>query len=338
MLFGYTDSSVDPRDFAAGDPRLKTYEGVLSGFRLEASLNESCLSGWLTELAAKGYDIDQPLNAIYRHRNNEPVLPRFSRGPARYAPEDSDTAYIADKVLDYLRLRRSEDWFIHAVFLRPHPPIIAPEPYNTLIDSSDVPKPKRQATLDAEAASHPFLAEWLKDMANPAYFESQVDMHAIPESDREDLRAVYFGLIAEVDAQIGRIIEHLKKTGEYDETLIIFTSDHGEMLGDHWCWGKGGWFDAANHIPLIIRDPSAPMGARGKRHDVFTESVDLVPTMLDFMGLPVPLECNGHSLTGFVAGELPAKWRRQAFWEYDFRMSQRSDSRRRLASPQMNAQ
>jgi len=54
------------------------------------------------------------------------------------------------------------------------------------------------------------------------------------------MRAVYFGLIAEVDTQIGRIIDYLKSTGEYNETLIIFTSDHGEMLGDHWCWGR--WF------------------------------------------------------------------------------------------------
>ncbi len=53
--------------------------------------------------------------------------------------------------------------------------------------------------------------------------------------------------------------------------LVVFTADHGEMLGDHWCWGKGGWFDAANHVPLVIRAPGMPEAARGRVVDAFTE-------------------------------------------------------------------
>ena len=319
VLFGYTDSSADPADLAPGDPRLKSYEGVLPGFRLEATLNEACLAGWLSELAGKGYDIPEHLPDIYRHPGTTKVLGRFDRGPAVYKAEDSDTAYIADKLLTYLRLRRRQDWFIHAAFLRPHPPLIAPAPYNIIVDGGTIPPATKHANRDTERAVHPFLDAWLCQQADPAYFESQVDVQALAESDLCDMRAVYFGLIAEVDAQIGRVLDYLEKTGELDETLIVFTSDHGVMLGDHWCWGKGGWFDGSNHIPLIIRDPRALAAARGRTVDAFTESVDLMPTLLEWLGLEVPQEANGFSLAPWLQGDTPAAWRDAVFWEFDFR-------------------
>ena len=188
-----------------------------------------------------------------------------------------------------------------------------------MIKTNDVPKPVRLASRAEEAATHPYLREWLNEMSNPGYFDAPFDLHALSDDEHEAMRAVYFGLIAEVDHQVGRIISHLKATGEYNETLIIFTSDHGEMLGDHWCWGKGGYFDGSNHIPLIIRHPDASAGARGQRVDAFTESVDLMPTILDFMRLDTPQEANGHALTPFLLGEMPELWRKAVFWEFDFR-------------------
>ena len=319
VLFGYTDSSADPALLPPGDPRLRSYEGVIPGFRLEASINEACLTGWLSELARKGYEIPEHFPAIWRHPGAPPVLDRFDRGAAVYRAEDSDTAYIADKVLDYLRLRRRQDWFIHAVFLRPHPPLIAPEPYNRLIDAQETPPPVKRPDKTREADGHPYLQYWLKEQASPAYFESQVDVQALPESDLAEMRAVYFGLINEVDVQLGRIFDYLRSTGELDETLVIFTADHGEMLGDHWCWGKGAWYDAANFIPLIIRDPRAPANAQGRRIGAFTESIDIAPTILEWLGLEAPHEMNGHSLVPWLSGETPELWRSAVFWEFDFR-------------------
>lgn len=319
VLFGYTDSSADPRELAPEDPRLKSFEGVLPGFRLEATLNESYLTGWLTKLAKKGYHIPDQHMDIYRHVDEPQCMERFSRAPARFTAGDSDTAYIADAMIDYLRLRYADNWFIHGVFLRPHPPIIAPTPYNVMVDVADVPGPVRHESREQEAAQHTFLASWLARQHDPDYFESQVNVQVIPEEDREAMRAVYFGLIAEVDHQVGRIIDHLKSTGEYDNTLIIFSSDHGEMLGDHWLWGKGGWYDAAYHIPLIIRDPNATSSARGSRVEEFTESVDIMPTILKWLDLEVPVECNGLDLGPWLRGKKPELWRRSVFWEFDFR-------------------
>ena len=319
VLFGYTDSSADPAGLAPDDPRLKSYEGVLPGFRLEASLNEACLTGWLTELSRKGYDIPERPIDIYAHPGTPAVLDRFDRGPAVYKAEDSDTAYIADKVLDFLRLRRKQDWFVHAVFLRPHPPLIAPSPYNTMVPTASLPAMVKHKDKARERAVHPFLDGWLRQQSDPAYFESQVDVQELPEADLEEMRAVYYGLVAEVDAQVGRILAHLERTGELDETLVIFTSDHGEMLGDHWCWGKGGWFDGANYIPLVIRDPRAAAASRGRKVDAFTESIDLLPTILEWLDLEVPHEANGLSLAPWLTGGTPAAWRDHVFWEFDFR-------------------
>ena len=336
VLFGYTDSSADPATMAPADPRLKSYEGVLPGFRLEASLNEACLTGWVSELARKGYAIPERLLDIYKHPGTPKVLDRFDRGPALYMAEDSDTAYIADKMLDYLRLRRRQDWFIHAVFLRPHPPIIAPAPYHSLVDAGSVPAPVRHWDKARERAVHPFLDAWLSQQADPDYFESQVDVQSLTDADLAELRTVYYGLIAEVDAQIGRVLAQLEQSGEIDETLIVFTSDHGEMLGDHWCWGKGGWFDASNHVPLIIRDPSAPRSMRGRQVTAFTESVDVVPTILEWLGLPPPDEANGLSLLPWLAGPEPKSWRDAVFWEFDFRTphTQRAERHFELTSDQ----
>ena len=319
VLFGYTDSSADPRTMAPADPRLKSYEGVIPGFRLEASLNEYCLTGWLSELARKGYEIPEQMIDIYLHPDTPRVMESFSRAPARYSANDSDTAYIADKVLDYLRLRRKDDWFVHAVFLRPHPPLIAPSPYNTLIDAAKVPPAVKLPDQAEEMAVHPYHSYWLTDQQKPAYFESQVNVQALPESNLADMRAVYYGLLNEVDVQVGRILDHLRLTGEMDETLVIFTSDHGELLGDHWAWGKGGWYDNSNFIPLVIRDPNTPVSSRGTTVDEFTESVDLFPTMLEWLGAPVPEEANGFSLLPWLRGATPEQWRDYIFWEFDFR-------------------
>jgi arylsulfatase A-like enzyme len=113
----------------------------------------------------------------------------------------------------------------------------------------------------------------------------------------------------------------LREIGRWDDTLIIFTSDHGEQMGDHWLLGKCGYFDGSYHIPLIVRDPRATADAsRGLIVEHFTENVDIMPTMLDALGLDIPVQCDGRSLSPFVGfGTAPANWRTEAHWEYDFR-------------------
>lgn len=322
-LFGYTDTSPDPRRHHRNDPLLTSYENVMPGFTVGFQYNESRLYSWLYALKERGYPIPAHLPDIYQPVKEYPGSPArgHSFPPPVYKAEDSDTAFTADKVLEYLDFHRHEPWFVHAVFLRPHPPLYAPEPYNSLYDPDTLTSPARRDTLAHEAAQHPFLAHWLDTQGAPgSYTGHPLNVRDLPDHELKQLRATYYSLITEVDHHIGRLIAHLKATGEYDNTLIIFTVDHGEMLGDHWLFGKGGYFDASYHIPLIIRDPRhAADSGRGRVVERFTEAVDLLPTVLDWLGLEIPLAADGESLLPFLEGATPGNWRTEVHWEYDFR-------------------
>ena len=109
----------------------------------------------------------------------------------------------------------------------------------------------------------------------------------------------------------------MKKHGDWDDTIIILTSDHAEMMGDHRMLGKGGFFDGSYHIPLIIRDPRRK--AAGRKVEAFTEAVDILPTTLELLGSDAPAHLDGRSLAPFLDGKEPAGWRDAAHWEFDFR-------------------
>jgi arylsulfatase A-like enzyme len=190
-----------------------------------------------------------------------------------------------------------------------------------MYDPAAVPMPRRAPSPGDEKTRHPYLAYALAAMAEIGSYNEHYphSLLEIDETELRQLRATYYGMITQVDDQIGRIVAHLKATGEYDQTLIIFTCDHGEMLGDHWMWGKAGYFDEAYHIPLIVRDPRREAdGGRGRVVCDFTEAVDLMPTILDWLGLDPPAQCDGRSLLPFILGRSPADWRREVHWEYDF--------------------
>jgi arylsulfatase A-like enzyme len=131
-------------------------------------------------------------------------------------------------------------------------------------------------------------------------------------------------MMAEVDDQLGRLFADLKRRGLWDDTLIVFTSDHGEELGDHWLTGKLGFFDGSYHVPLIVRDPRPTADAeRGSAVEVFSENIDVMPTMLDWLGMEsLPTQCDGRSLLPVLGGTTPPDWREEVRWEFDFRIPQ----------------
>jgi hypothetical protein len=116
----------------------------------------------------------------------------------------------------------------------------------------------------------------------------------LSEAEFRQIKATYFGMISEVDAQIGRVFAALKAAGAWDDTLVIFTSDHAELMGDHYLLGKGGYHDQSQHTPLIIRDPRATR--RGNRVEAFTEAVDIYPTILEAIGSTPKHVADGTSL------------------------------------------
>ena len=321
-LFGYTDTSIDPRGLHPDDPALRTFEGPLPGYRI-GLLFPDYMAAWMNDLRAKDYRFEGRKD-VYKPKPgfDKPADRGHRYIPTIFTAEDSDTSFMANKVLDWLGDQRDKDWFMHCVFLRPHPPVVTPEPYNALYEPADVPLPHRKATPQEEAAQHPQLREWITRFSLPNSYDEHNpnNLVTMPDLELRQMRACYYGMMNEVDDAVGRIVAQLKATGQYDNTLIVFTCDHGEMGGDHYTWGKELYFDQSFYIPLIVRDPRAAADAgRGRQIDAFTESVDLMPTMLDWLGMDVPAQCDGRSLLPFVEGTTPARWRTEAHMELDFR-------------------
>lgn len=306
-LYGYTDITPDPRRHDARDPELASYEGVLPGFveALEMRLEESI--PWRAHLRSAGYDVAG--EDLYRPNGTRPD------DPAIYAAEHSDTAFLTDKVIEELQVR-PRGWFAHVTYIRPHAPLVAPAPYNKAVAARDVPAAYRPLDRDAEAAAHPFNRALLAHKTIADHVDGFPDL-ADSKENAAMLRAIYLGLAMEVDHHIGRILTYLSETGQYDNTLIVVTADHGEMLGDRHVWGKMTYYGEAYHTPLIIRDPEHP-ACFGTVVSDPTESVDIAPTLLDLIGQEVPDTMNGASLRPFLEGANPAGWRRYSFSELDF--------------------
>jgi arylsulfatase A-like enzyme len=320
-LIGYTDTSLDPRAHHPKDPALSTYTGVLPGFtQMVPGSEDSHNSAWRRYLAAKGYEIslgaDEIRSPAPSHAAEPGRGPTFA--PAFYKAEHSDTAFMFDRALAYVAARDHRPWFLHLSVERPHPPFIAPEPYNALYDPEEVPGFMGAASAEDEARQHPYLAYLIRHHLERDSHDPE--RHPATEPARRQLRATYYGLMSEVDHHFGRLMALLKERGLYDNTLIVFTSDHGEQLWDHWLLGKEAYFDQSFHVPLIVRAPGGPAEPdRGRVVEAFTEHVDVMPTILELIGGECPLQCDGASLSAFLAGRTPDSWRQEVHWELDFR-------------------
>lgn len=314
LLFGYTDTTPDPTGMDPEDPDLSVYEGVAPGFRELVEMRLETGLEWPSWLAARGHEIGKEwsgdLPDLYRPVPDKGVNQPRITDPALYSAEESDTAYLTDRTIQALSARISRPWFAHVTFIRPHPPLVAPAPYNRMIAPGALPKPQ------GDAPSHSFMEAWFSEKSGSGlYWDFDGDCAAMSEETTAELRAVYCGLLAEVDHHIGRLLDWLDTTGQADRTLIVVTADHGEMLGDKRMWGKHSVFDQAYHVPLIIRDPQA--GDTGRSVTALTESIDIAPTILRWAECDPPPAMDGSSLLPWTAGETPG-WRKASFMEVDF--------------------
>ena len=290
MLFGYTDIGIDPM-VADGptDPRLDAYDGVLPGFSIGLQLPED-QSPWLAWLEKLGYDV--PSNWVEALRG-EPSRPAVH----------SHSAFLTDRFLEWLD-GQPAGWFAHVSYLRPHSPYAAAGEYSTLYDPADVPLP-----IERAADVHPLHESVLSlpQVAAPS-----------DEAGMRELRAQYYGMVTEVDAQLGRVIDAIKERHEWDDTAVVVAADHGEQLGDHGLIEKLAYFEESYHVPLLVRDPRHP-GSHGSVVEAFTENVDVLPTICELLGAEIPAQADGLPLTAFLEGSTPPWWRDAAHWEWDWR-------------------
>lgn len=314
-LFGYTDVSPDPRFHHAGDPALKSYEQILPGFVTRQALPEH-QKQWLSWLKLQGLDPKAGYPDVHRPASGD-VRNVSTAGPI-YSSEQTPTAFLTGEFIRWLE-EQEAPWFAHISYLSPHPPFIAPAPFNALYEPSDGPAFQRHEDWQTEAGQHPYVG-WELDRQKRKKFlpGHKGKVRDLTEAEFRTIRSIYWGMISEVDSQLGRLWDAIRAAGAWDNTVIVLTSDHAEMMGDHFMLGKGGYFEQSYHLPLIVRDPRET-AQRGASVDAFTEAVDIAPTLIEMMGGQVPAHLDGRSLAAFTTASPPENWRDAAHWEFDFR-------------------
>jgi arylsulfatase A-like enzyme len=238
---------------------------------------------------------------------------RHARKPARVREEDSETPYMTRRGIDFMREAGDAPWCLHLSYIKPHWPYMAPAPYNDMYGPGDVIAAVRSP--DERRDPHPVYRAFMEHDVSKTFSRDEVRAEVIP---------VYMGLIKQIDDQMGVLFRDMQAHGLFDNTMIVFTSDHGDYLGDHWLGDKDFFHDASVKVPLIIYDPSpAADTARGSVCDDLVEAIDLAPTFIEAAGGDAAQQSHrleGRSLLPLLHGARPAPWRPFTVSEYDFGM------------------
>ena len=237
-------------------------------------------------------------------------LMKHANLPANVPEEHSETPYMTGRAIDFMKQAGDAPWLCHLSYIKPHWPYIVPAPYHAMYGSEHVLAPVRSD--EERETDHPV-------------FRAYIDSRICRTMSRDEVRArvipAYMGLVKQIDDQLGRLFSWMEEAGLMDSTLIAFTSDHGDYLGDHWMGEKDLFHDQSVKVPLIVCDPRAEADAtRGLARDELVECIDLAPTFLRYFGGPeLPHVMEGRTLDPLLhsAGR-PADWRRHAISEYDY--------------------
>ena len=268
---------------------------------------------WLNE---KGYPGDNPWHDFANSAEGPDgeILTgwemRHARLPARVKAEHSETPYMTSRAINFMQEAGNDPWCLHLSFIKPHWPYVAPAPYNELYGPNQIVAPNR--TAGERDAPHPVIAAYMEHAESQSFQREEVRDTVIP---------VYMGLIKQIDDELGRLFDYMSSAGRLDDTLIVFTSDHGDYLGDHWLGEKELFHEESVRLPMIVADPSSAADAtRGTASNALVEAIDLVPTFIEAVGGEVEKQrLEGRSLLPLLRDATPPDdWRDAAFSEIDF--------------------
>jgi len=198
------------------------------------------------------------------------------------------SAFVADETVNYIQTRGRDPFFCIAGFYAPHAPVNPPRRFVEMYDPAALPAPRRNPGEDPRGLG-------------------------LSDDDWRRVRAFYYALVSHVDDQVGRILDALDKAGIAEQTLVLFTSDHGEHLGDHGLVQKGPpGLDSCAHVPMLLRLPG--LVRPEARHEALVEQVDVAPTILDFCGVQSPPFFQGRTFRPLLEGR-PYRERASVFME-----------------------
>jgi len=235
------------------------------------------------------------------------ALPDFQRRlgavPQPDQPEDCHLdAYVGMKTCEYLRgINKDMPFFLWLGFYGPHHPYVPSGRFATMYNPNDMPafhkteddlkKKPIEYTLYLQAENHKFFP-----------------FADAPEQTFYEMKAAYYGMVSQIDWQLGLVLCMLKEQGLEDNTIVLFTSDHGEFLGDHGIPFKAPFLlDCMLHVPCLIRVPGT--GQPGIESNELVESVDLFPTLCSLAGFETPEWVQGHDVTALLTGNRNSVYR-----------------------------
>ena len=212
------------------------------------------------------------------------------------ADEEQTDGKVADETIRLLEQHKNEPFFIACGFYRPHVPCIAPDKYFKMFPVDKVKLPQERP-------------EHLKNIPEQA-FHVRPPNYGLEEEKLRLMRRAYYASVSFMDAQFGRVVAALKKLKLEDNTIVVFISDHGWLLGEHGQWQKQMLFEYATHVPMMIYVPGGK--GNGKTSVRTVELVDVYPTIAELCGLPAPTGFEGKSLTPLLENP-KAEWSNAAF-------------------------
>lgn len=283
--------------------RAAGYDVVLSGKQHFGGMDQ--LHGFRTQLA-------RDLHAERQHGltdwdHGTPPASRPWQGPAQAGPgttEEIEVDDLAEKeALAYLRNpdRQKQPWALNVSFIAPHFPLVVPQRFWDIypVDEIDLPE----------------IPDGHLENQHPVYqrMRGMFGCFDISEKLVRRARVGYYGLITYLDEKIGRFIHTLEETGQLENTVVIYTSDHGEMNGEHGMWRKSNFYEASARVPLQIMLPGKL--SAGKRIDEVVSLVDLTATLVDYAETSSIGQLDGESLLPLIQGTA-TDWKDSAFSEY----------------------
>lgn len=233
------------------------------------------------------------------HRTNKP-LPKDEVYPGRslvgpsVAPNDKHTCGLtAQQTINFIRDNKDNPFVVWCSFVGPHTPIMPSSPWAEMYDYNAVELPPNFDQIDNNMPDGKKLALKSGKFSTPDYHKKTT--------------AYYWGLISQIDYNIGLVLDELKRLNLDKNTIIVYTADHGEMMAEHGAWTKGiTCYDATIRVPYIISYPS--LKERGQKRDELVCSIDLLPTLLDLAGVTIPSNIQGKSLVPLMENEA-GEWR-----------------------------
>ena len=224
------------------------------------------------------------------------------RGAIAY--ENSPTAWVGRETRAMLaRLtRKQQPFFLFSSFFKPHAPYTVAEPYDSLFDHVEIPLPRQMTLDDIQRLPLPVQRQILR--GRPQYGMDRTRLQWIYRS--------YYASVKMIDDEVGRILDTLRQTGQESNTILVFSTDHGDQLLEHGLEGKNVFFESSVRVPFLM---ALPGRIRPGRRDEIVETVDVLPTLFDLCGLPVPSGVQGRSFAPLLTGAAPYAPREFAFAE-----------------------